>query len=256
MAITKKVGWNATTRTATVLLVATALPGGSVEAGQYTHEDPSDELSRNQYSHVTYQHVRDILFRFAAAKVQDMQSVKIVDATVVKATAITTAPVNLTISKGATASLVPTVTPSGADDKRVTYQSDDVMVAEVDTTGKVLGVGIGETFITVRPLDGTYIYKRVAVDVVAAYVALVSMVIAPATVTLSLAGTNTAQLTITPTPADASNTDIASWVSSDPTKATVSATGLVTGVAAGTTTITATSEDGAKTATRLITVGA
>ena len=88
------------------------------------------------------------------------------------------------------------------------------------------------------------------------YVALTGIAIAPATVTLSLAGTKTRQLTITPTPGNASNTAIASWVSSDPTKATVSATGLVTGIAAGTSTITATSVDGAKTAARLITVQA
>lgn len=251
---TKKVGWNATTKTATVLLVATALPGGSVEAGQYTHPDPTDELSRSEYSHVTFQHVQDILYRFA--EWQDMQAIKIVDDTIVKATAITLAPVNLTVGVGQQSTLVPTVTPSGADDKRVTYQSDNVMVAEVNSKGVVMGVGIGETNITVRLADGSLVSKTVAVDVVASYVALVSFVLAPATVNLSLAGTNTAQLTVTPTPANASNTDIATWVSSDPTKATVSATGLVTGVAAGTTTITATSEDGAKVATRLITVAA
>lgn len=88
------------------------------------------------------------------------------------------------------------------------------------------------------------------------YIALVSMVIAPATVDMSMAGAATQQLTITPTPADASNTAIASWVSSDPTKATVSATGLVTRVAIGTSTVTATSVDGARVATRLITVAA
>lgn len=96
----------------------------------------------------------------------------------------------------------------------------------------------------------------VKIEVDTDYVALTSIDIAPATVTLSLAGTNTQQLTITPTPGNASNTAIASWVSSDPTKATVSATGLVTGIAVGTSTITATSVDGDKTATRLVTVNA
>ncbi len=86
------------------------------------------------------------------------------------------------------------------------------------------------------------------------YVALVSIVIAPGVVSLAPAATQ--QLTITPTPGGASNTAIASWVSSDPTKATVSATGLVTAVATGSTTITATSVDGAKVATRTVTVTA
>ncbi len=87
------------------------------------------------------------------------------------------------------------------------------------------------------------------------YVALVSFVLAPDPVTLTVASP-TQQLTVTPTPGGASNPAIASWVSSDPTKATVSATGLVTRVANGTTTITATSEDGALTATLLITTTA
>lgn len=86
------------------------------------------------------------------------------------------------------------------------------------------------------------------------YIALVSIVIAPGVVSLAPAATQ--QLTITPTPSDASNTAIASWVSSDPTKATVSSTGLVTAVATGSTTITATSVDGAKVATRDITITA
>jgi uncharacterized protein YjdB len=86
-----------------------------------------------------------------------------------------------------------------------------------------------------------------------AYVALSSIVIAPGTVSIAVAATQ--QLTITPTPADASNTAVA-WTTSDATKATVSASGLVTGVAAGSATITATSVDGAKVATRTVTVTA
>lgn len=96
----------------------------------------------------------------------------------------------------------------------------------------------------------------VKIEIDTNYVALSGITIAPATVTLSLAGTTTQQLSVTPDPANASNPDIATWVSSDPTKATVSDSGLVTAVAIGTTTITATSVDGAKTATRLITVNA
>ena len=98
--------------------------------------------------------------------------------------------------------------------------------------------------------------QRTKIEVDTTYVAITGIAIAPATVTLSLAGTKTQQLTITPTPGNASNAAIASWVSSDPTKATVSAAGLVTGIAIGTSTITATSVDGSKIATRLITVGA
>lgn len=254
MAITKKVGWNAATRTATVLLVATALPGGSVEAGQYTHEDPTDELSFSQYSHVTFQHVRDILYRFAGW--QDMQIVTLVDNTIVKATALAVSPTSVLMSAGVFQQLVPTVTPAGTDDKRVTYTTDNSEVAKVDKNGKLYATGVGTTMVHVRTADGSEILKSVPVTVYATYVALTGITITPATVELSLAGTTTQQLGITPAPLNASNVGIATWVSSDPTKATVSATGLVTALAAGTTTITATSVDGAKTDTQLVTVTA
>lgn len=75
-----------------------------------------------------------------------------------------------------------------------------------------------------------------------------SLAITPTTVTLSLAGTTTQQLVVTATLADSTTsvvTPAASgtvYTSSDPTKATVSAAGLVTAVAVGTTTITATNK--------------
>lgn len=99
---------------------------------------------------------------------------------------------------------------------------------------------------------GVYNMQSLTIVVDSTYVALTSFVLAPSTVTLTVAATQ--QLTVTPTPGGASNTTITTWVSSVPAKATVSATGLVTAVASGTTTVTATSQDGALTATRLITV--
>lgn len=65
----------------------------------------------------------------------------------------------------------------------------------------------------------------------------------------------TQQLTATVLPADAAIKTV-KYVSSDPTKATVNASGLVTGVAAGTTTITVTTDSGNKTDTSVITVTA
>jgi hypothetical protein len=63
----------------------------------------------------------------------------------------------------------------------------------------------------------------------------------------------TQQLTATVTPSTASNKNLA-WSSSDSTIATVSSTGLVTGVKAGQATITATTKDGGYSATCVVTV--
>jgi uncharacterized protein YjdB len=60
-------------------------------------------------------------------------------------------------------------------------------------------------------------------------------------------------LTATLTPANASN-NLITWTSSNDAVAKVSATGVVTGVSVGTATITATTQDGGKTATSIVTV--
>jgi hypothetical protein len=87
----------------------------------------------------------------------------------------------------------------------------------------------------------------------APFVAVDSVSIAPATVSIAVAATS--QLTATVLPSGASQA--VTWSSSDPAKATVSSTGLVTGVAIGSAVITATSvSDPTKTATRNVTVTA
>ncbi|MBQ9950391.1 MAG: Ig-like domain-containing protein [Clostridia bacterium] len=63
----------------------------------------------------------------------------------------------------------------------------------------------------------------------------------------------TVQLTATVAPEDATNKELV-WTTSDEAVATVSETGLVTAVAAGTATITVTTVDGEFTATCTITV--
>ena len=83
--------------------------------------------------------------------------------------------------------------------------------------------------------------------------AVTSVEVSPATA--SIEEGETVQLTVVVSPAAASSA--VTWSSSDEAKATVDATGLVTGVAAGSATITATSvADGGKTDTATITVTA
>lgn len=84
-------------------------------------------------------------------------------------------------------------------------------------------------------------------------VSVTGVTMTPATSTIATGATR--QLTANLAPADATDKS-GTWSSSDETKATVSASGLVTGVAAGTATITFTTTDGGKTATCAVTVGA
>ena len=84
-------------------------------------------------------------------------------------------------------------------------------------------------------------------------VAVTGVTVTPATASLAVGATR--QLTGTVLPSDATDKS-GTWTTSDATKATVSSTGLVTGVAAGTSTITFKSNDGSFTATCAVTVTA
>lgn len=100
---------------------------------------------------------------------------------------------------------------------------------------------------------GHYDMQIVSIVVDTTYTPLESISVTPPTANVAVSATT--QLTVAPTPGGATNTAV-TWSTSDATKATVSPTGLVTGVAAGSVTITATSQDGGFTDTCVVTVTA
>jgi hypothetical protein len=129
----------------------------------------------------------------------------------------------------------------------VSWSSSVPAVASIDAAGLVAGLAPGRTQI-VAAAGGKQ--GQAAVTVVP--VAVASLTIVPPTATL-VAGA-TSQLTATPL--DAAGHPLPgraiAWTSSDSSKARVSVTGLVTAVATGTASITATSEG--KSASAVITV--
>jgi len=82
-------------------------------------------------------------------------------------------------------------------------------------------------------------------------VAVTGVTMSPTTASVAVSGTQ--QLTATVAPSNATNKSV-SWSSGNTGIATVNSSGLVTGIAAGSATITVTSQDGSKTATCAITV--
>ena len=82
-------------------------------------------------------------------------------------------------------------------------------------------------------------------------VAVTGVSVSPTTQTLTVGGTQ--QLTATVAPTDATNKTV-SWTTNNATVATVSTSGLITAVAAGTATITVSTQDGGKIATCNVTV--
>ena len=82
-------------------------------------------------------------------------------------------------------------------------------------------------------------------------VPVTGVIVSPTSVTIY--GTGTQQLTATVSPTNASDENVI-WSSSNTSVASVDINGLITGVAAGNATITATTRDGSKIATSVITV--
>ena len=116
-----------------------------------------------------------------------------------------------------------------------TWTSSEPTVATVNASGVVTFVGAGSTAILATS-RGTSGFATIMSDANVAVVAMSS-----ATVNVGLGQS----VQLTATPQDAKGNALfrpVTWTSSAPTVATVSASGLVTSVSAGTTTITATSE--------------
>ena len=156
----------------------------------------------------------------------------------------------LSLDIGASETLTATVTPADAGNKNVTWSSSDETVATVDATGKVTAVAAGTATITVTTADGG---KSATCEVTVSSKAVTGVSLDKTTLSLITGDSET--LTATVTPDDAGNKNV-TWSSSNESVATVDNAGKVTAVAAGTTTITVTTEDGGKTATCNITVEA
>lgn len=72
----------------------------------------------------------------------------------VAVTGVTIAPKTASVKVGATQQLTPTVAPSNATNKAVTYTTSDATKATVNASGLVTGVAEGTATITVKTTDG------------------------------------------------------------------------------------------------------
>ncbi len=155
-------------------------------------------------------------------------------------TGLTVEPTSLTLDEGADELVVATVAPSNATNKHVDWTSSDTDVVTVDDEGNVHAVGAGTATLTATASDNDEITATVSVTVNAAEVKVTGITISgPAMV----APGSTITLTAEVAPATATNKEVV-WTSTNEAVATVSATGVVTGVTNGTTTIKATAADG------------
>ncbi|MDO4356092.1 MAG: Ig-like domain-containing protein, partial [Clostridia bacterium] len=151
-----------------------------------------------------------------------------------RATGIALSASSATLDVGGSAQLTATVTPADATDA-VTWISDNESVAQVDASGKVTAIGVGKANITVKCGEQSA-SCAVSVEKMPTAIELYTK-----TLTLYPGQVGTIRQTILP--ADATMKSL-KWTSSNPAVATVSESGDVTGVAAGSCVITASTGNG------------
>lgn len=141
------------------------------------------------------------------------------------------------------------VAPQNATIRQLDWKSSDTEVVTVNAIGKMVAVAAGEAIVSATALDHS--------GVTATCVVTVKQPVASITLDqteVELITDETVTLTATIAPENATDNAVI-WSSSDPTIATVSEDGVVTGVAPGKVTITATAADGSGvTATCTVTV--
>ncbi|WKX74844.1 Ig-like domain-containing protein [Zobellia laminariae] len=152
---------------------------------------------------------------------------------------ITLDPVNANIRVNETLKLGLVITPANASNQTVGWSSSDETVATVDATGLVTGISQGNVIITASANDSNEVVGTASITVGSEDIALTGITVTPSPVSLNTGSTQ--QLTINFDPTSATNKNV-TWSTSDPTKATVSNSGLVTTIEAGSVTITATSD--------------
>ena len=162
----------------------------------------------------------------------------------IPATGVSLYPTSDLIEIGDEIALSPTITPSNATNKEVTWTSSAENIASVSAEGIVKGVTEGEATITVTTVDGSHTATfAVEVREHVEDVASVSLDID----TKTIAKNGEYQLTPVFVPANATDKRV-TWESLDPAIATVTENGLVKGVRGGITRIKITTRDGNLTA--------
>ena len=149
---------------------------------------------------------------------------------------------------GGSSQLIASVLPEKSNNQ-ISWSSTNSRVATVDSNGLVSAVGMGSATIIARTInDITY-----NVNVLVGNYSKELRSILVTTNYITLAVSNSKQLAVAFTPADASNKNVF-WTSSNPSVATVDKYGVVKAISPGSTIIKATSEDGGYTDTATIEV--
>lgn len=153
-------------------------------------------------------------------------------------------PAKFVVAVGKTLTVTPTITPAGAANKTVTFTSADTETATIDNAGKLIGVKIGETKITVVTTDGAFTASAdvtVKAEDPVVLVPITSLEMWKSAYSLKVG--ERYQITPKIAPSNATNKAL-EFVSTDTNIVEIDGDGWLNAKKSGTVTITATAKDG------------
>jgi uncharacterized protein YjdB len=156
-------------------------------------------------------------------------------------TTVTVSPTSASVVAGATTTLQATVKDQNGNvmtGQTVTWSTNNAAAATVNSSGVVTGVVAGSATITATS-SGKIGTSSITVTAVAPVVTTVT--VAPTSASLVVGATTTLQATVKDQNGNVMTGQTVTWTTNNAAAATVSSSGVVTGVAAGSATITATS---------------
>lgn len=156
-------------------------------------------------------------------------------------TSLTLSDTSAELNEGETLQITATIAPENADNKELAWTSSNPSVATVNSTGLVTAKTEGTATIRAITTDGSGLSATCDITVIHQVVPVSNIAINPTNADLFEG--ETIQLSAVVTPENADDKSV-TWNSSDATIASVDQTGLVTALGIGSTTITATANDG------------
>lgn len=224
-------------------LIATIQPEGAQELEIFWTSSDENIATVNNNGIVTYKKAGEVVITARVAEFTDSCIVKIIT----PVESITLNEKEKTLMTGETLELIANISPANATHQEVIWESSDTRVAVVDEKGIVTAVGAGTAHITATAI-GSDVSASCIINV---YQQVLELKLNYETLTVRKGTVFWLYATLIPD--TALNREIV-WESSLPGVATVDEFGQITALAAGTTTITATSLDTGATDSCILTV--
>ena len=145
---------------------------------------------------------------------------------------------NLALNTGEIYTLVPSIMPQKPSNAKLIWTSDDTSIATVDAAGRVKAVGRGTTTIRCTAADGVEAKAQCRITVTQK---VRSIIFSTKQLNLFVGGNETISASVMP---ENANNNKVTWKSSNEKVASVSTTGNVTAIAAGSAVISCQAQDG------------